>query len=75
MPLTTMDIEKSIAFAHKHRKKLPFKTHSRDYLIAGQCEGQIDLFITYNKKHFEIFNLSSTEILDPEEFIAQYLPN
>jgi len=72
LPFTQEEIEISIQLAHKLRKILPFKLHSRDYLIAGQIQGKIDIFITYNKKHFETFNINSIRILEPEEFMLNF---
>jgi predicted nucleic acid-binding protein len=74
MSLSKVDIESCMKIVYNSRKILPFKEHSRDYLIAGQCCNKIDTFITYNKKHFQMMNLTQIEILTPEEFISKYFP-
>ena len=60
----------TIAFAC--RRSLPFRDHARDYMIAGQCQGNVDVLVTYNKKHFEAMHLSGTTLLTPEEFITRF---
>jgi predicted nucleic acid-binding protein len=74
LPLTREQVVVAINLAHKHRKNLPFRDHGRDYLIAGQCQGTIDIFISYNVKHFQVLSLSPTRTLTPEEFILEYAP-
>lgn len=74
LPLTLVQITNAIKLAHAHRKNLPFRDHSRDYLIAGQCQGTIDIFISYNIKHFQALALTSTRIMTPEEFFLEFAP-
>ncbi len=74
LPLTREQIAIAMNLAHKHRKILPFRDLSRDYLIAGQCQGAIDIFISYNVKHFQTLTLDATRILTPEEFIREFAP-
>ena len=63
-----------IHLAHKHRKNLPFKHHSRDYLIAGQCMGLVNVLITYNVEHFKMINVGLIRVISPEEFIVSFIP-
>ena len=74
MSLSPEQIQIAIQLAAKHRKLLPFRDHSRDYLIACQCQDQIDILLTYNKKHFQLFQLQPTQILEPEEFFTEFTP-
>ncbi len=74
LPLTRAQIAIAMNLAYKHRKILPFRDHSRDYLIAGQCQGSIYIFISYNVKHFQTLALDPTRILTPEEFIQEFAP-
>ncbi len=74
LPLTRAQIAVAVDLAHKHRKTLPFQDHGRAYLIAGQCQGAIEVLISYNVKHFQAFGLDPTRIFTPEEFIREYAP-
>ncbi len=74
LPLTRAQIMIALNLAHKHRKILPFRDHSRDYLIAGQCQGAINILVSYNVKHFQTLALDPTRILTPEAFIREFAP-
>jgi predicted nucleic acid-binding protein len=73
LPLEVSQVQLAIKIAYKCRKTLPFRHHARDYFIGCQCQDSIDIFITYNKKHFEPMDLKRTKILTPEEFITTHL--
>jgi len=75
LALTKKHLLNVINLAYKHRISLPFKDHSRDYLIAGQCMGLIDVLVTYNVRHFKSMNLDPIQILPPEEFIFVFAPD
>lgn len=74
LPLTRVQIANAVNLAHSHRNTLPFRDHSRDYLIAGQCQGTINIFISYNVKHFQALALDPTRIMTPEEFFLEFAP-
>ena len=73
--LTKDHLKNVISLAYAHRTSLPFKDHSRDYLIAGQCMGLVDVLVTYNVKHFKEMNLDPIRIMTPEEFISAFTPD
>jgi predicted nucleic acid-binding protein len=72
--LTKDHLQNAINLAYAHRTSLPFKDHSRDYLIAGQCMGLIDVLVTYNVKHFKDMKIDPIRIMTPEEFIFAFIP-
>lgn len=71
---TKNHLQNVIDLAYKHRTTLPFKEHSRDYLIAGQCVGLVDVLVTYNVKHFKNMNLGPIHVMTPEDFILAFTP-
>ncbi len=72
LPLTRAQITIAVNLAHKYRKDLPFRDHNRDYLIAGQCQGSINILLSYNVKHFQTLALDPTRIMTPEDFIREF---
>jgi predicted nucleic acid-binding protein len=72
LSLTIDQVQKAIVLANENKAILPFREHNRDYLIAGQLDGAVDVFITYNKRHFAMIAVKNTRLLSPEEFISEY---
>ncbi len=75
LSLTKEHLINVIDLAYSYRETLPFKHHSRDYLIAGQCRGLVNVFLTYNVGHFQLMDLEFTRILSPEDFIISFMNN
>lgn len=74
LPLTPGEMVQAIRQAHAHRRRMPFRDHARDYLIAGQCQGRVDVLITYNVRHFEGLGLAPTRVVTPEAFLREFAP-
>jgi len=74
IPFTREHLQNTIILAHANRKTLPFREHSRDYLIAGQCLDFVEIFITYNVRRFKVMKLSTTRFMIPEDFALEFAP-
>ena len=56
--------------AKAYNKQLPFKHHARDYIIGiTAITTQSEVFLTYNKKHYEWLNEKGISVMTPEEFL------
>jgi adenine-specific DNA methylase len=68
-------LDQTLSLANQYRGELPFRDHVRDFMIAAQCIGKVDLLITYKLNHFKLMQLTGVEILTPEAFFERFTPS